>query len=50
MTLVIGVMAFACNEQSVSPLRGGEDEDEDPFILDPPANSGSNAIPIDSLG
>lgn len=50
MTLVFGAMAFACNDDGVRPLRGGEDEDEDPIVADPPTNPGGNTNPLDSLG
>ncbi|MBL3657376.1 MULTISPECIES: hypothetical protein [Fulvivirga] len=49
--LLFSSLIFACNEESVNPLRGGGDEEEDdPIVVPPPPPPSSNNVtPIDSL-
>ena len=38
--IAFGLMAMSCNDYEVSPLRGGED-DQDPIIITPGGNQNS---------
>lgn len=48
LALVFGAIAFSCNDENVGPLgTDGDDEEDDPIILDPPPVTEKEAVPLD---